>query len=91
MTANAPRYVACSNGYFVLPDDVYATLSAQAKKGFVYVRHDEDSMTIATARITDGRRRAVNTHYRAPMFRDATRLAIVDLKESLHVMAVEWK
>jgi hypothetical protein len=91
MTANQPYYVPCSNGFFMLPDSVFASLSAQASKGFVYVRQDEDSMLIATTRITDGRRRAVNNHYRAPMFRDATRLAIVDMNDGLRVTAVEWK
>ena len=91
MAANETRYVACNNGFFVLPDETFLSLSEQATKGFVYVREDEDALTIAATRLVDGRRRALANPYRAPMFRGATRLAVIDLKDSLRVMAVEWK
>ena len=91
MPANEPHYVVCSNGFFVLPDDVYTALAALVPKGFVYVRQDEDSMIIATGRITDGRRRQLADHYRAPQFRDAVTLAIVDMKDSLRITPVEWR
>ena len=84
-----PQYVVCRNGVFLLPDGVMQSLSSFVSNGFVYTREDEDTLTISTVRLTDGRRRALQSRFRAPMFRDATMLAIVDLKESIRVMAVE--
>jgi hypothetical protein len=89
MERNEPLYVVCHNGVFVLPDEVVKSLSSLVTNGFVYLRQDEDVLTISTTRVTDGRRRVLQNRYRAPMFRDATKLAIVDLKESIRVMAVE--
>ena len=86
-----PQYVVCHNGVFLLPDGVVAALSSLVTNGFVYLREDEDTLTISTVRLTDGRRRLLQNRFRAPMFRDATMLAIVDLKESIRVMAVERK
>jgi hypothetical protein len=82
-------YVICRNGVFVLPDAVVKSLGAFASNNFVYIREDEDSLTISTTRLMDGRRRMLQNRYRAVMFRDATMLAIVNLKESIRVMAVE--
>lgn len=48
-------------------------------------------MIIATGQITDGRRRQLADHYRAPQFRDAVTLAIVDMKDSLRITPVEWR
>jgi len=84
-----PQYVVCHNGVFLLPDGVVQSLSSLVSNGFVYTREDEDVLTISTVRLTDGRRRLLQSRFRAPMFRDATKLAIVDLKESIRVMAVE--
>lgn len=84
-----PIYVVCHNGVFLLPDRVLKALSAQVTNGFVYTRQDEDVLTISTCRLTDGRRRVLQTRFRAQMFQDATMLAIVDLKESIRVMAVD--
>lgn len=81
-------YVLCSNGVFNLPEEIYRSLSALATNGFVYLREDEDVLTISTTKIDGGRRRTINTHYRSPMFRDAMQVAIVDLRESIRVMAV---
>jgi hypothetical protein len=89
MDAKEELYVVCKNGVFILPDDVYRALANLVTNGFVYLRQDEDTLTISTTRITDGRRRVLNSRFRAPMFRAATRLAIVDLKESIRVMPVE--
>lgn len=89
MPAPEPEYVVCHNGVFLLPDGVVQALSALVVNGFVYTREDEDTLTISTVRLTDGRRRLLQNRFRAPMFRDATKLAIVDLKESIRVMAVE--
>lgn len=89
MDAKEPLYVVCRNGVFILPERVVKALSAQVPNGFVYLRQDEDSLTISTTRITDGRRRVLGPRFRAPMFRDATRLGIVDYRESIRIIAVE--
>jgi hypothetical protein len=89
MDAKEPLYVVCRNGVFILPEHVVKALSAQITNGFVYLRQDEDSLTISTTRITDGRRRVLGPRFRAPMFREATRLGIVDYRESIRIIAVE--
>ncbi|HEX7154466.1 MAG TPA: hypothetical protein VF618_23470 [Thermoanaerobaculia bacterium] len=91
MASNEPVYVVCSNGVFILPEAIYHSLAAHVPKGFVYLRQDDDIMTISATRMVEGQRRVLNARYRAPMFRDATKLAIVDLRESLQIMAVEWR
>ena len=88
MDANEPLYVVCRNGVFMLPETVYKSLANLVTNGFVYLRQDEDTLTTSTARITDGHRRTLQMRFRAPMFRDATRLAIVNLRESIRVIAV---
>ncbi|HYH08049.1 MAG TPA: hypothetical protein VEK11_13415 [Thermoanaerobaculia bacterium] len=90
MDANEPHYIVCQNGVFTLPESLLRALSSQTRR-FVYLRQDEDSLTISTTRIADGHRRVLNARMRAPMFREATCLAIVDLRESLRVMPVEWR
>ena len=89
MPSDEPQYVVCRNGVFLLPDELVKSLSAMVSNGFVYTREDEDTLTISTVRLTDGRRRLLQSRFRAPMFRDAVKLAIVDLKDSIRVMAVE--
>ena len=91
MDANAGHYVVCQNGVFILPDHVFKTLSSLVTNGFVYLRQDDDTLTISTTRIADGHRRRLNSRFRAPMFREATRLAIVGLPDSIRVMGVEWR
>jgi hypothetical protein len=88
---NEPTYIVCHNGVFTLPEPIYKSLAALVKNGFVYVRQDDDALTISTTRLAGGHRRMLNTHYRAPMLRSATKLAIVDLKESIRVMPVQTK
>lgn len=88
MDANELLYIVCRNGVFILPNAIYESLGALVTNGFVYLRQDDEVLTISTTKIADGRRRVLNTRFRAPMFRDATRLAIVNLNESLRVMAV---
>lgn len=88
-TSNEPMYVVCHNGVFLLPDEVVTALSSLVTNGFVYTRQDEDVLTISTTKVAEGRRRVLQSRFRAPMFRDATKLAIVDLNESIRVMAVE--
>lgn len=89
MPRHEPLFVVCHNGVFILPDDVVKSLSTLVTNGFVYLREDEDMLTISTTRLADGRRRVLQNRFRSPMFRDATKLAIVDLRESIRVMAVE--
>jgi hypothetical protein len=88
MDANHEHYVVCRNGVFLLPDDVYRSLAELVTNGFVYFRQDDEVLTISTTRLTDGHRRVLNTRFRAPMFRGAKKLAIVNYKESVRVMAV---
>jgi hypothetical protein len=88
MDANQPLFVVCRNGVFLLPQHVYATLASQVTNGWVYVRQDEESLTISTTRITGGFRRLLHIRMRAPMFRGATKLGIVDYKESIRVISV---
>ena len=89
MPSDETDYVVCHNGVFMLPDQFVNALSAFITNGFVYLREDEDTLTISTTRLPGGHRRVLQSRFRAPMFRDATKLAIVDLKDSIRVMAVE--
>jgi hypothetical protein len=91
MDANEPHYVVCQNGVFLLPERVCRTLAARITNGWVYLREDEDSLTISTSRIAEGRRRVLSLRMRAVMFREATKLAIVALNDSVRVMGVEWR
>jgi hypothetical protein len=86
-----PIFIPCQNGVFNIPEELVDSLAALSPRRIVYLRDDEDSMTIATVPLVDGRRRQLNSRYRSPMFRMATRLAVVDMKESLKIMAVEWR
>jgi len=88
MDANELLYIVCRNGVFVIPDRIYRALAALVSNGFVYLREDDEVLTISARPITDGRRRSLNARFRALMFRNATKLAIVDLKESIRVMAL---
>lgn len=89
MDAKQPLTVVCQNGVFILPESIVRSLSAHVTNGFVYLRQDEDTLTISTSRIADGRRRLLSARFRVPMFRDAVKLGIVDLRDSIRVMALE--
>jgi hypothetical protein len=89
MDANEPLYVVCRNGVFILPERLVRALSSQISNGFVYLRQDEDSLTISTTRIADGRRRVLGARFRAPMFRDAVKLGIANYNESIRIIAVQ--
>jgi hypothetical protein len=91
MDAKEPLYVVCQNGVFILPEHVLRMLSSQVTNGFVYLREDDDSLTISSTRITDGRRRVLNARFRSPMFREAVKLGIVDYRDSIRIMPVEWR
>lgn len=88
MDANLPLYIVCRNGVFLLPEHVCKALEAQVRNGFVYMRQDDEVLTISTTRIEGGRRRVLSGRFRAPMFRAAKKLAIVNYNDSLRVMAV---
>jgi Fe2+ or Zn2+ uptake regulation protein len=88
MDANEPLYVVCRNGTFILPESVYRALEALVTNGFVYLRQDDDTLTISTTRLAGGHRRPLNARVRVQMFRTATRLGIVDLHDSIRVMAI---
>lgn len=88
MDANEPLYVVCRNGTFILPESVYRALEALVTNGFVYLRQDDDTLTISTTRLVGGHRRPLNARVRVQMFRTATRLGIVDLRDSIRVMAL---
>lgn len=88
MDANESLYVVCHNGVFSLPESVYKSLARLVTNGFVYLRQDFDMLTISTERITGGYRRVLQTRFRAQMFREATRLGIVNLNDSIRVIAV---
>lgn len=91
MDAKEPLYVVCQNGVFILPERLFRALSEQTANGFVYTRQDDDSLTISTSRIADGHRRMLNARFRSPMFREATKLGIVDYRDSIRIIAVEWR
>ena len=91
MSANESPTIVCRNGAFILPERIFRALAPLVSHGFVYLREDDDVLTISTSRLNGGWRRAFNERYRAPMFRDATELAVVDLRESVQVMAVRRK
>jgi hypothetical protein len=88
MDAKEALYVVCHNGVFVLPERIFQSLSERATKGFFYLRQDDEVLTISTQKVADGHRRALNARFRVPMFRDAKKLAIVNLRESVRVMVV---
>lgn len=88
MDANPEHYVSCHNGVFVLPDEVYRELAGQVTNGFLYLRQDDEVLTISTTRITDGRRRVLSSRFRAPMFRACRKLGIMNYRDSVRVIAV---
>lgn len=90
MDENEPRYVVCRNGVFVLPERILRALASHTR-GSVFLREDDDMLTISAAELTDGWRRPLTRRFRAAMFREATRLAIVDLNGSLRIMGVAWR
>lgn len=88
MDANESQYIVCRNGVFILPEHVCRALEVQVSSGFVYLRQDDEVLTISTTRIEGGHRRVLSGRFRAPMFRAAKKLAIVNYNDSLRVMAV---
>lgn len=83
-----PQYVECNHGAFWLPDAIYHSLAGNVTNNFVYLREDEDVLTISSTRLAGGRRRLLNARIRSMMFRNARMLGIVNYRESLRVIAV---
>ncbi len=83
--------VPCLNGVFTIPEPIYSVLHELTKSEIVYLRQDEDALTISPVRLADGKRRQLHPQYRIQMFRYATRLAIIDLVEGIQVMPVQWR
>jgi hypothetical protein len=83
--------IACVSGVFTLPDEMFRNLKRAAANGLIYIRQDEDSMILSPTRIADGRRRQLNRQYRAQIFRTATRLAVIEMGDTVRLMAVQWR
>ena len=83
--------VRCINGVFMIPDALLRKLQNDSPKGYMYLRQDEDVLTIAPFRLADGRRRMVNARVRAPIFRQATHVMVVPVGETLQVMPIDWR
>jgi hypothetical protein len=88
MDANEQYLVGCRDGLFFIPEALLSSLSSLVPDGFVYLRQDSDTMMISSTRIAGGQRRVLSGRFRANMFRQATELAIVDLRGVIQVMAV---
>lgn len=83
--------IQCSGGSFELPPSAFALLEAACVSEMVYLRQDEDTLTISPVRLVDGRRRRLRTHYRVAMFRTATRLAVLELGDTIVIMPAQWR
>lgn len=83
--------IHCSGGTFELPPSAFARLEAACVSGLVYLRQDEDILTISPVRLVDGRRRRLRNHYRVPMFRTVTRLAVLELGDTIVLMPAQWR
>lgn len=90
MDENNPQYVACRNGVFILPDHLVESLASYGR-GCIYLREDDEVLTISSSVLEGGQRRPLTPRFRAAMFRDAACLAIVDLHDSLRVMSVSTR
>ena len=56
--------------------------------GYGTLRQDDVTLTLSATSRPGGPRRPLNARVRVQMFRNATRLGIVDLRESIRVMAI---
>lgn len=89
MDANEPLYMPCRNGTFILPESIFRALEALVTNGFVYLRQDDETLTISTTRVVGGHRRPLNARIRVPMFRTASKLGVIDLRDGIRVIAVQ--
>ena len=83
--------IVCRGGVFSLPDELFVSLKRACPTGVLYIRQDEETVVISPQPIADGRRRQLNRRYRAEIFRNATRLVLVDAGETIRLMAVQWR
>ena len=74
-----------------MPENLFQALRAASPTGVIYQREDEDVVTFSSNRMTDGRRRKLHSAYRFLKFREATQLVIVDMKDSIQIMASAWR
>lgn len=83
--------ISCVSGVFTLPAEVFAVLKRSSSSGMIYLREGEESVVISPTPVTGGRKRQINQHYRVSVFQDATKLALVEVGETILLMAVSWR
>ena len=88
---NEPLIIRCAGGTFTLQLPLDEALRAAAPNGLIYMREDEDMLTISATRVADARRRHLHPSYRLGIFRDVVKLAVIDMTENLRIMPVEWR
>jgi hypothetical protein len=86
-----PLTLPCTNGEFVLPEEVFSTLQAASPGGIVYIRQDDEMLTISPTRIAGARRKQLSRQLYARMFRFATSLMVLDMIENFRLQATEWR
>lgn len=84
-------FVLCSNGIFLLPDATFEKLAASTRYGQVFIREDEDGVTISPEHLMDGRRRLLKKKCKALSLREATEVAVIDLGSDVRIVPVEWR
>ena len=75
----------------MLPDEVFDRLAANSRAGQVFIREDEDGVTISPDHLLGGRRRLLKKKCKALSLREATEVALIDLGSDLRIMPVEWR
>jgi hypothetical protein len=83
--------VRCIAGVFTLPPEIFEALQAAATTGLIYLREDEDMLTLSPTRFTDARRRQLHPSYRILKYRDVVKVAIINMDENIRIMPVEWR
>lgn len=76
---------------FTLPPELFDVLKNAAPAGFVFLREDEDVLTISAEKMNGSRRRQLNHTYKALSFRSAILLSVVNIADTLQLMPVEWR
>lgn len=84
-------FVLCSNGIFHLPDAAFEKLAANADNGQIFIREDEDGVTISPEHLLGGRRRLLKKKCKALSLREATEVAVIDLGPDVRIMPVQWR
>jgi len=83
--------VPCANGIFLLPDSTFERLAANSRSGLVFIREDEDGVTISPEPLSDGRRRQLKKKCKALSLREATEVELIDMGDDVRIMPVEWR